>query len=86
MTKKEVDLTDDWMNPPLKRYHVPPYKPFKIERERAISCSFYGPRPTEWVIYAEFNTPEERDKYLEFLKNNHPMWHLRSVDFNVVKD
>lgn len=77
------DYTDDWMNPQRRSFSTRDFKHedgkfYTIERKRVIPCTWVGDGPpTEWRVWSEHKTPEERDEALESLRLEHPMWHLR---------
>ncbi len=75
------DMTDDWMNPRTSTSwqagSEETSRPFLIQREATIPCTFVGKPPTEWRTYSSHRTREERDTELTRLREGHPAWHLR---------
>lgn len=81
-----VDMTDDWMNPkPMQAYVSEAPKnemEYLIERERRIICFGNPGSITQWEVWDKYTVKKERDKALQRLSKEHPMWHLRARDRN----
>lgn len=82
------DMTDDWMNPPTSRMWtatMPDNKTvFLIERESRVIT--FGDPLTEWKEWERFDTAEARDTALARLRAEHPVWSLRSREYNPYMD
>lgn len=81
------DLDDDWMHPSYSSVgwsmkdaeEVRRKRPFLIQRERVIVCTWMGDGPPRrWDEWASFETKEKRDEELARLRKEHPAWHLRA--------
>lgn len=81
-----VDMTDDWMNPPLHSSSSFIYKSptkddpmeYLIERQRRLIT--FGDPLYRWDYWAKYDTAEARDAALARLREEHPVWHLRGRD------
>lgn len=88
MTNKDVDMTDDWMNPQRGFFGS---QTFKLEEdinrvdyliERAYAQPVFGPAGsiTQWRTWSSHKTTTERDTAIKKLSDEHPMWILRHRD------
>lgn len=81
-----TDMSDDWMNPKTSvtyTYREPENKMvYAIERQKRTICFGNPGSITEWVAWSTHETKEARDHELERLRVAHPVWQLRSRDYN----
>lgn len=82
----DIDLTDDWMNPPPSRQWVhkkPENKTvYIIERAKREICFGDPGYIVRWEEWSRHETAAERDSVLASLARDHPAWQLRAHAFN----
>lgn len=55
---------------------------FFIQRKRAIPVTGNVSHITQWDVWSEHDTEEDRDAALKKLREEHPMWRLRARQWN----
>ncbi len=82
------DNTDDWMNPSRSTVYQSPPPPkvgqidYVIQRKKAIPVSGNVSAIFRWEFWSKHETAARRDKELERLHSEHPVWRLRARDID----
>lgn len=92
MADIDDDYDDDWMHPDRAVAYVYDRakveadlraKPFLIQRQRVIQCTWVGDGPpTQWDEWDRFSTKRERDAEIARLRKEHPAWQLRARELD----